>query len=223
MFERELLLIGEDNLNIIKNSTVLVLGLGGVGGYTVESLTRAGIGTLILIDFDTVDITNLNRQIIGLISNIGFKKVDCFEKRIKDINKDCNVIKYDMFYNDEDYIFDNKIDYVIDCCDSSNSKKNIIEKCLERNIKIISSMGTGNRLDPSKFMITKLKNTSYDPLAKKMRFLLKENRDALNIPVLISSEIPKKIENKIGSISFVPPTAGLLIASYVINDIIKTK
>ncbi len=218
-FERVELLIG-DKINILKNKTILVLGLGGVGGYVTESLARCGIGNLILVDYDKVDITNINRQIIATHSNIGKLKTECFKERIADINKECNVTILNMFYGEEnrDSLFNQKIDYVIDCCDSLNSKVILIEECFKRNIPVISCMGTGNKLHPQKFLITKLKKTEYDPLAKKLRYLLKDNKEALEIPVLYSTELPVKGLNKIGSISYVPSAACLLITSYVINS-----
>ena len=221
-FEREKLLIGE-KVDLLKEKTVLVLGLGGVGGYVVESLVRAGIGHLILIDYDIVDITNINRQIIAVHSNIGKKKTDCFKERIQDINPNCLVDIFDIFYNEDnkDIIFNDKIDYVIDCCDSLNSKKILIEETYKRGIPIISCMGTGNKLHPELFSITELKKTEYDPLAKKLRMLLKDNKELLNTKVLYSKEMPLPFKGKIGSISFVPSVAGLMLTSYVINEFIK--
>ena len=221
-FEREKLLIGND-IEILSNKTILVLGLGGVGGYTVESLARCGIGHLILVDYDIVDITNINRQIIALHSNIGKKKTSCFKERIKDINPKCIVDTYDIFYDEEnkDIIFGEHIDYVIDCCDSLKSKKILIMECYKRKIPIISSMGTGNKFHPELFLIDSLKKTSYDPLAKKLRFLLKNHKELLNTKVLYSKEKPTEYKGKIGSISYVPSVAGLLITSEVINEILK--
>ena len=217
-FEREELLIG-DKINILKNKTILVLGLGGVGGYVVESLVRCGIGNLILVDYDKVDITNINRQIIATYKNIGKLKTECFKERIADINKDCKVTILNIFYSVEnkDILFNNNIDYVIDCCDSLESKKILIEECFKRNIPIISSMGTGNKFHPELFSITKLKKTEYDPLAKKLRFLLKDKKELLDVDVLYSKEMPMPYKGKIGSISYVPSVAGLILTSYVIN------
>lgn len=223
MFQREELLIGQNNLEKLMHKTVLVLGVGGVGGYVIEGLVRAGIRHIILVDYDRVDISNINRQIIALHSNIGKLKVECFKERIHDINPECETITYPIFYNDEtsSLIFENKIDYVVDCCDSLNSKKTIIEECIKRHIKVISSMGAGNRIHPDMFTITSLKKTSYDPLARKLRFLLKNNKEALEIPVAYSKEESVKGLPKIGSISFVPSTAGLLLCSHVILDLLK--
>ena len=223
-FEREELLIG-DKINVLKNKTILVLGLGGVGGYVTESLARCGIGNLILVDYDKVDITNINRQIIATYSNIGKLKTECFKERIADINKECNVTILNVFYgkDNKDILFDKKIDYVIDCCDSLESKKILIEECFKRNIPIISSMGTGNKFHPELFSITKLKKTEYDPLAKKLRFLLKDQKELLDVDVLYSKEQPTEFKGKIGSISYVPSVAGLLITSYVINKFIEVE
>ncbi len=221
-FEREELLIG-DKINILKEKTILVLGLGGVGGYVVESLARCGIGNLILVDYDKVDITNINRQIIATYPNIGRLKTECFKERIESINKECNVTLINEFYGIEnkDILFNQKLDYVIDCCDSLESKKILIEECFKRNIPIISCMGTGNKFHPELFAITKLKKTEYDPLAKKLRFLLKDKKELLDVDVLYSKEKPQEYKGKIGSISYVPSVAGLLITSYVINKFIK--
>lgn len=223
MFEREELLIGKDNLLKLNSKTILIIGIGGVGGYVVESLARCGINHLILVDYDIVDITNINRQIIAVHSNIGKKKVECFKERINDINSNCQVDTFDLFYDEsnKDIFFKQDIDYIIDCCDSVNSKKIIIEEAIKRNIPIISSMGTGNKFHPEMFLIDKLKKTTYDPLAKKLRYLLKENKNALEIPVAYSKEESVKGLEKIGSISFVPSSVGLLISSYVILDLIK--
>lgn len=223
MFDRLELLIGNDNLNKLKNKTVLILGVGGVGGYVVESLARSSVGHLILVDFDKVDITNINRQIIATNDNIGKLKVDCFKERINSINPDCVVDTYSIFYGNDnkDMIFNEKIDYIVDCCDSLESKMIIIKESIKRNIPVISSMGTGNKFHPELLKISKLKNTCYDPLAKKLRYLLKDDNEALNIKVVYSEEIPIKGLEKIGSTSFVPSVAGLLLSSIVINDFLE--
>lgn len=222
-FERLELLIGSDNLNKLKNKTVLVLGVGGVGGYVVESIARSAIGHLILVDFDKVDVTNINRQIIADYDTVGKLKVDCFKERIKRININCVVDTYPIFYgaDNREIIFNQHIDYIVDCCDSLNSKVIIIEEAIKRGIKIISSMGTGNKFCPELLKVSKLKNTCYDPLAKKLRYLLKDNKEALNIKVIYSEEVPVKGLEKIGSTSFVPSSAGLLLSSVVIRDFLE--
>lgn len=216
-------LIGEDKLQLIKEKTVLVLGIGGVGGYVVESLVRSGISKIILVDHDKIDVTNINRQIIALNSTIGKSKVDVMEQRIKDINDDIQVTKYELFFDEKtkDIILDNDIDYIIDCCDTFNSKILIMEEALKRKINFISSMGTANKLDPSKLEIIDIRKTYNDPLARKIRKYIKDNKMNQKIIVLSSLELPKKNGNILGSSSFVPSSAGLLIASYIIRQIIK--
>lgn len=222
-FERLELLIGKEKLGELKNKTVLVLGVGGVGGYVVESLARSAIGHLILIDYDKVDVTNINRQIIATHDTIGKSKVECFKERIKKINPNCVVDVYNTFYGEEnkDLFFNQKIDYIVDCCDTLNSKVLIIKEAYKRKVPIISCMGTGNKFHPEYLKFAKLKNTSYDPLAKKMRYLLKDNKEFLNTFVVYSEEMPIKGLEKIGSTSFVPSTAGLMLASYVVNKFLE--
>lgn len=224
MFSRIISLIGEDNFNKIKSKTVLVVGLGGVGGYAVESLVRSGVGNLILIDYDTIDITNINRQIISNNNNIGFNKVDEFKKRILDINPNCNVIIYNMFLNKDNFnILDNHhIDYIIDCCDSVDAKKLLIDYSLSNNIKLISSMGTANKMNPMKLEIIDIRKTSYDPLAKKLRKYVLDLKTNKKVMVVSSTEKPVK-SKQLSTLIFVPATAGLLCSSYVINDIIKSE
>lgn len=223
-FSRLEKVIGKDNLDKLKGKSVLILGIGGVGGYVVEALARSGIGTLILVDFDKVDESNINRQIIALDSTIGKLKVDVLEKRIKDINKGCKVIKIDKFIEPDniDELFNYEIDYLVDACDYIPTKKAIVKECLKRKIKFISSMGTGNKLDPSKLEITDLRKTVNDPLARIMRKFIKDEKITGKITVLSSTEVPVKTgESTPGSTSFVPSSAGLLIASYVVRSLIK--
>lgn len=226
MFQRLEKIIGNSSLELIHNTSVMVIGIGGVGGYAVEGLVRSGIQNIILVDFDTVDITNKNRQIIALDSTIGMKKVDVMKNRILDINKECNVITIDDFLNLENTgVIINKYhpDYVVDACDTMTTKKEIIASCLKYNIKFISSMGTGNKLNPKHLKISDLSKTNYDPLAKILRKWVKDEKIKGKIPVLWSDEIPIKTHDRTpGSTSFVPSSAGLMIASYIINDIIKT-
>lgn len=223
-FERLELVIGNDNLNNISNKTVLVLGCGGVGGYTIESLVRSNIGKIIIVDNDIINESNINRQIIALESTIGKYKVDVFKKRIKDINSNCIVktIKEFITKDNIDILFKEHIDYLVDACDTIETKKEIIKECINRNIKLISSMGTGNKLDPSKLMITTLDKTEYDPIAKILRKYCRDNKINKKITVLSSTERPIKTNNRtVGSTSFVPSSAGLLITSYIVKDIIK--
>ena len=223
-FQRLEILIGKENVNILSEKIVLVLGIGGVGGYVVESLVRCGIGNIIIVDYDTIDLTNINRQIIALNSTIGKKKIDVFENRIKDINPKCNVIKIDKFIDENNYLdlFKHKIDFIADCCDCIKTKKCIIKYALDNNIKIVSSMGTGNRLDPTKLELIDIKKTSGDQIARIIRKFLKDERINKKLTVLCSRELPKKLEEKtISSNSFVPTSAGLLIASYIIKELIN--
>lgn len=222
-FARFNLLIGEQNIQKIKGKTVLVLGIGGVGGYVVESLVRSTIENIIIVDNDIIDSTNINRQIIALESTIGKKKVDILEKRIKDINPKCNVIKIDKFINEKNYLelFQYKIDYLADCCDSIKTKKQVIKYALEQDIKIISSMGIGNRMDPTKLEIINIKKTSGDPIARILRKFLKDENINKKLNVLYSSEIPKKKEKEIATSIFTPAIGGLLIANHIIQEFIK--
>ena len=214
------LLIGNENINKIKNTRVLVLGCGGVGSYTIESLVRSGIGTIVIVDFDVIDESNLNRQLMTNKNNIGKYKVDELEKRINEIS-DSKVIKIKEFINKEniDVLFNYNIDYIVDACDFVETKCELIKKCKEKNVKLISSMGTGNKLNPSKFEIIDIRKTNYDPLAKKIRKFVKDENIKGKVMVVCSSEKPLK-RAKIGSTSFIPATAGLLITSYIINYII---
>lgn len=223
-FSRLKLITGDDKFNLINDTTVLVLGVGGVGSYAVESLVRSGIGKIIIVDNDKVDITNLNRQLMTLHSNIGKYKVDVLESRIKDINPNCEVIKINSFITSENIndLFNYNIDYVIDACDTVDTKKSLIRECIIRKIKFISCMGTGNKLDPTKLEIIDIRKTSYDPLARIIRKMIKDEKIKDKVMVIASTEQPIKNDTKvIGSNSYVPATAGLLCASYVINDIIK--
>ena len=223
-FSRLVKVIGEDDFSILNKSKVLVLGCGGVGGYVVEALARSGIGTLVIVDFDNIDESNINRQIIALDSTVGLKKVDVLEKRIKDINRDCNVIKIDKFITVDnlDELFNYDIDFFVDACDNTSVKKEIIKKCLNKKIKFISCMGTGNKLDPSKLEIIDIRKTSNDPLARMIRKYVKDEKINDKVMVLCSSEVPVKTGDRTpGSTAFVPPAAGLMIASYVVKKLLK--
>lgn len=222
-FERFKLIVGEENFNKIQNTRVLLVGVGGVGSFVFEGLVRSGVLNIDIVDFDKVDITNLNRQLMTNLDNIGKDKVDVIEDRGLSINKDLKVGKYKCFL-DKDNIdnIDFNYDYVIDCCDCLNTKKEIISKCLLKKVKFITCMGTGNKLDPSKLEIIDIRKTSYDPLARRLRKWVNDNR--IKGKILCCASLEKPIKNNttiIGSCSFVPSSAGLLIVSYIIRDIIK--
>lgn len=223
-FSRLEKIIGNDNINLLNDKCVLILGVGGVGGYVAESLARSNIGTLILVDYDIVDLTNINRQIIALESTIGKKKVDVLEERIKDINSGCKIIKIDKFIdsNNLEELFNYKIDYLVDACDTVTTKKEIIRKSLDKNINFISSMGTGNKLDPSKLEIIDIRKTVNDPLARIIRKFIKDEKINRKVMVLSSKELPVKTGDRTpGSSAFVPASAGLLIGSYIVREFLK--
>ena len=223
-FDRLSKVIGKENVTDLSNKAVLVLGCGGVGGYVIESLARSNIGTLIIVDFDTIELTNLNRQIIALDSTIGKYKVDAFEERIKDINNKCKVIKIKDKINNDNFneLFNEKIDFFVDACDDLNVKKLVIKECLKRNIPFISSMGTGNKLDPSKLEIVDIRKTVNDPIARILRKYIKDEKINKKVLVCSSKELPIKTgERTPGSTAFVPSSAGLLISSSIIKYFIK--
>ena len=220
MFERFELLVG-NKIEDIKNKKILVVGVGGVGSYTVESLVRCGISSITIIDNDIIDITNLNRQLMTNHSNIGESKVEVLKNRIASINPECSVNAINAFLDDSNIdAIVNDYDYVVDACDTVKTKVSLIKTCNKKNIKLISAMGTGNKMDPSKLEITDIYKTNYDPLAK----LIRHECRCLGIKkltVVCSSELPiKKGVKTIPSNSFVPATAGLLITSYIINAIV---
>lgn len=223
MFDRTITLIGEENFNKIKQKTVLIVGIGGVGGYATESLVRSGIHNLILIDHDNIDTTNLNRQLITNTNNIGLAKVDEFKKRILEINPSCNVITHKLFLDRNTCnILDNyQIDYIVDCCDSVEAKKLLIDYSINKSIKLISSMGTANKLDPTKLTITDIRKTSYDPLAKILRKYVNDLKTNKKIMVVSSTE-PPIMKKELSTLVFVPATAGLLCGNYIIKDIIES-
>ena len=221
-FERLELLIG-NKIDKIHNKHVLIIGLGGVGSYAVEALIRSGIENITIVDKDVIDITNLNRQLMTTHENIGKYKTDEIEKRIRSINPNCKIKKItkNISLNNINELFIDNIDYVIDACDTLSVKMELIRLCKSNNIKFISSMGTGNKMDPSKLKIMDIRKTNYDPLAKKLRKMVRDEKINGKINVVCSDEQPNvKINKKIPSNSFVPATAGLLCASYIINDIV---
>lgn len=223
MFERLELLIGKDNVKKLNSTKVLVIGLGGVGGILAETLVRNGIENITIIDNDKIDITNKNRQIIALDSTVGKNKTEVLKDRLLDINSNCKVeIISDFIDKDNiELLFNNPVDYVIDACDTVSTKILLIEECLKRNIKVISSMGMGKKLDLSKLKIMDIRKTSYDKLAKVVRKKLKDDGINEKVMVLSSDEEPIDTKENIGSYSPLTSYAGLLIADYVIKDIIK--
>lgn len=222
MFDRTEKLIGEENLNLIKSKTILLVGLGGVGGSCFETLVRSGIENIIVIDFDKIDITNLNRQVIAYNTNISKYKVDVCMELAKKINSDCNIKTYKIFLDETNIkdIITNDMDYIIDACDSIKAKEELIKISNEKNIKMISCMGTGNKLDPTMLEITDIYKTQNDPLARIIRKWCRDNK-INKLKVVSSKEIPIIKDKKIASMSFVPNTAGILLANYVIRDIIN--
>ena len=221
MFERLELLIGK-KINILKEKTVLLIGLGGVGGHAFETLIRSGVGTIIVVDSDKIDITNLNRQILATKNTINKYKVDAAEERKNQINENIKIIKINDFITKENIniLFNNKIDFVIDAIDTVKTKEEIIKTCLNKKIKFISVMGTGGKMDASLLKITTLDKTTYDKLAKKIRTDLKKEKNIKKTKVISSTEKPI-ITKPIGSNAFVPATAGILAANYAINTLLK--
>ena len=223
MFERLKLVIGEEAINIINKKTIMIIGLGGVGGAVVESLVRSGVSNIIIVDYDVVEESNLNRQRVATISSIGMKKVDAMEKIVLDLNSKCKILKHDLLVNMDNIkeLFIDGIDYVIDAIDDVKAKKLIIRECLDRKIEFVSSMGTGNKIDPTLLEIVDIRKTNNDPLARIFRSWVKKENIKDKIIVLSSKEVPVKSGKIVGSTCFVPNSAGILIASYVVNNIIK--
>ena len=224
-FSRTELLIGKEGIDKLSKAKVAVFGLGGVGSYVVESFARAGIGHLIIIDYDKFDETNINRQIGALHSTIGKYKIDVMEDRILDINPNIKIEKYlpTDIQSGEENLITSDFTYVVDAIDTMTSKLKVIEKCNNENVKIITATGAGNRLDPTKFEIADIYKTSICPVCRILRKELRL-RKINKLKVIYSKEIPIKHEqtaNKVlGSISYVPSVAGLIIAGEVIKDII---
>ena len=222
MFERLSRILTEEEISKIKNLNILIIGRGGVGGAAFEGLVRMGVTNITAIDNDKFEESNLNRQILSNKTNIGqFKALEA-KIRANNINNECLIDSRVMFLNEEniDELEITKYDYILDCCDSLNTKILLIEYSIKYNIKIISCMGTGNRFDPTKLVITDIWKTNNDPLAKKVRLLLRKKKINKKIRVVTSTETPRKSSNGVGSTSLVPNWAGFFMASFVINDII---
>ena len=225
MLDRLKLILNKDIINIFKNTRVLLIGIGGVGGYALECLIRSGFKNITIVDKDVVDNSNLNRQIISLNSNLNKSKVEVAKKRCLDINPEANITTINDFILEDNINSLNlsNFDYIIDACDTITTKILLIDYCTKNNIKLISCMGTGNRFDSTKLCITRLNKTHNDPLSKNIRRILKEKNIKANPYVVWSSELPVKTGNRTpGSIILVPMQAGNLCASYIINDICKT-
>ncbi|WP_141433665.1 ThiF family adenylyltransferase [Bacillus sp. 03113] len=240
-FSRNELAIGKEGLEKLKNSTVAVLGIGGVGSFAAEALARSGVGKLVLIDKDDVDITNVNRQVIALLSTVGRPKAELMKERIMDINPECDVTALKIFYTEETYeqIFGYGLDFVIDASDTISYKIHLMKECLKRGIPMISSMGAANKMDPTRFKIADISKTHTDPLAKVIRTRLRKEGITKGIPVVFSDESPIVIREDVrktvgkddakirkakmppSSNAFVPSVAGLIAASYVVRSILS--
>ena len=222
--DRQISLIGEDKTNILKKSNVLICGVGGVGGYVCEMLCRTGIENITVIDFDKVDETNINRQIIATTKTIGRKKVDVIKERLESINPQINVttICEKITENNLNYLINKKYEYIIDCIDSFKDKVSLIDFCYKNKLNIISAMGAGRRYDIPTFIVTDIFKTEYDPLAKKLRKALKE-RSIKKLKVVTTNSKVCEYNKNLGSVSYYPATCGCMIASYVVNELIKEK
>ena len=225
-FSRTALMIGEDNLEKLKNSGVIVFGVGGVGGYVVEALARSGVGRIDVVDDDKICITNINRQILATTKTVGQYKVDIAEQRILDINPEVIVTKHRTFYTPEtaDNFDFSKYDYVVDAIDTVVGKLEMVVRANQTSTPIISCMGAGNKMDATRFEVADIYKTSVCPVCKILRKELKK-RNIKDLKVVYSKEIPQKPdidkEKTLGSVSFVPSVAGLIIAGEVVKDIIK--
>ncbi|AXH99272.1 tRNA threonylcarbamoyladenosine dehydratase [Sporosarcina sp. PTS2304] len=239
-FSRNELSIGVEGVERMKGKTVAILGVGGVGSFAAEACARTGIGRIILVDKDTIDITNINRQLMAYLSTVGQSKSAVMKERIADINPECEVIDLHMFYTEEtaEEFFSYKPDYVIDASDTISFKIHLIQQCLERGVKVISSMGAANKTDPTRFQIADISKTHTDPLAKVMRLRLRKLGIPKGVPVVFSDESPIVVrEDVVGTVgnpdaairkakmppasnAFCPSVAGLILASWVLNDIV---
>ena len=233
MFARTELLLGKTNIDKLKNSTVIVFGIGGVGSYVVEALTRVGVGKIVIVDKDDISISNINRQLPATQQTIGLSKVKIMKERMLSINPEITVVAKQEFYlpGRADEFLNDDLDYIVDAVDNVTAKLDLICCAKEKNIPIISSMGTGNKLDPTRLEIADIKKTSVCPLAKVMRKELRK-RNVDSVKVVYSKEEPvvpmtvdeegNPIRSSVpGSISFVPSVAGLIIASEVVKDLLK--
>lgn len=221
MYDRIIKLIGDNNFNKINTKKILLVGVGGVGGFVFETLIRSGFNNITIIDYDIVEESNINRQLVANLNTIGLKKVNVLHDYAKLINKDLNIIAIDKkLTSDNINILDTDYDYIIDACDSIDAKLELVKYAINNNIKIICSMGMGNRIDATCVKISTLDKTINDPLARNFRKLIKDNKIQLNIPVVYSDELPIK-NSGVNSIITPPSVAGIYLVNYIINDIIK--
>ena len=223
MFDRLIPLIGSKNLDKIKKAKILLIGIGGVGGFVLESLIRSGFRDITVIDGDTIDKSNLNRQIITNIKNIGNSKVEEAYSRYAEINEDIELKVINVMLSKDNFskYINEYYDYIIDACDDLKIKLELIRYSQLNHIKIISALGTGKKLDPKYLEITTLAKTENDPLARKLRYLARKENLDLNIPVVFSKEKPIDSKNILASCIFVPAVAGIYLANYIFLDIIK--
>lgn len=221
MFDRLELLIGKENIEKISKINVLIVGIGGVGGTALEALVRSGVKNITIIDKDVFSESNLNRQILSTRDSIGLYKVDVGINRCKSINPDVNITGLKINLDEKNVNELEYFDYIIDACDDINAKLALMQYANKNNINLISSMGTGKRLNPSNVIITRLDKTSNDPLAKKMRYEARKRGLKLNIPVVCSKEEPINNDRIIASSIFVPSTAGLMLAYYIMEKVIN--
>ncbi|WP_127579546.1 tRNA threonylcarbamoyladenosine dehydratase [Paenibacillus koleovorans] len=241
-FSRTELAIGPEGLDQMRGSTVAVLGIGGVGSIAAEALARTGVGRIILVDKDVVDITNINRQIHALTTTVGQPKAELMRDRIKLINPECDAIALRMFYTEETYeqFFSYPLDYVLDASDTISYKIHLIQQCLERKIPIVSCMGAANKMDPTKFQVADISQTSMDPIARVVRQRLRKAGIKKGVKVVYSLEEPmkpredvtqrivpenapeiRKAQQPPASNAFVPPVAGLIMVSVAVQDLLK--
>ena len=222
IYTRTEMMLGEEAVNRLKAAHVAVFGVGGVGGFTTEALARAGVGKISLIDSDRVAVSNINRQIIATRSTVGMYKTEAMKARIADINPECEVTVYNQFYSEETPVSLDGLDYVADCIDSVRSKLHLISEATNSGVRVISSMGAGNKLDPTRFTVADISKTHTDPLAKVIRTELRK-RGINHLKVVFSDEPPinPSGERTPGSVSFVPSVVGLIIAGEIIKDLIK--
>ncbi len=222
IYTRTEMMLGKEAVEKLKSAHVAVFGVGGVGGFTAEALCRAGVGKITLVDIDRVAVSNINRQIIATHSTVGKYKTEAMKERIADINPECEVFPVSEFYSEDNPLPLDSFDYVADCIDSVKSKLYLITEAKKLNIPVISSMGAGNKLDPTRFCVADISKTHTDPLAKVIRTELRK-RGIDHLKTVFSDEPPinQSGERTPGSISFVPSVVGLIIAGEIIKDIIK--